>query len=81
MWPRKAVKVDSPRRLLWTGGWDSTYRLLDLLLVQKQHVQPYYVEMPLERYFVLPSYMRLSDFQRLVAVCQPSWQGRCLYIS
>lgn len=29
--------------LLWTGGWDSTYRLLDLVLVQKKVVQPYYI--------------------------------------
>lgn len=31
-----------PARLLWTGGWDSTYRLLDLLLVKQKPVQPYY---------------------------------------
>ena len=29
-------------RLLWTGGSDSTYRLLDLLLVKRRPVQPYY---------------------------------------
>lgn len=29
--------------LLWTGGWDSTFRLLYVLLVQKKTVQPYYV--------------------------------------
>lgn len=29
--------------LLWTGGWDSTYRLLDLVLVQGRQVQPYYI--------------------------------------
>jgi hypothetical protein len=29
--------------LLWTGGWDSTYRLLDLVLVKKKIVQPYYI--------------------------------------
>ena len=30
-------------RLLWTGGWDSTYRLLWLLLVEQHSVQPYYI--------------------------------------
>ncbi len=30
-------------KLLWTGGWDSTFRLLQLLIVQKQKVQPYYI--------------------------------------
>ena len=29
--------------LLWTGGWDSTYRLLELLLVHGGTVQPYYL--------------------------------------
>jgi 7-cyano-7-deazaguanine synthase in queuosine biosynthesis len=29
--------------LLWTGGWDSTFRLLQLLLVERRSVQPYYV--------------------------------------
>ena len=32
--------------LLWTGGWDSTYRLLDLVLVQGRAVQPYYFPDP-----------------------------------
>jgi len=29
--------------LLWTGGWDSTYRLLELLLIEGKRVQPVYV--------------------------------------
>lgn len=29
--------------LLWTGGWDSTFRLLQILLHEKKSVQPYYV--------------------------------------
>jgi hypothetical protein len=29
--------------VLWTSGWDSTYRVLELLLLEKQSVQPYYV--------------------------------------
>lgn len=29
--------------LLWTGGWDSTYRLLVLLLIEKRRVQPIYI--------------------------------------
>jgi len=32
-----------PVRLLWTGGWDSTFRLLHLLLVQQRAVQPVYL--------------------------------------
>lgn len=29
--------------LFWTGGWDSTFRLLQLLVVYKKKVQPYYI--------------------------------------
>jgi hypothetical protein len=29
--------------LLWTGGWDSTFRLIDLALTRKFRVQPYYI--------------------------------------
>lgn len=29
--------------LLWTGGWDSTFRLLWLLLHEQREVQPYYI--------------------------------------
>jgi hypothetical protein len=29
--------------LLWTGGWDSSFRLLQLTIILKKHVQPYYI--------------------------------------
>ncbi|MEM2522667.1 MAG: hypothetical protein QXW82_05910 [Candidatus Bathyarchaeia archaeon] len=29
--------------LLWTGGWDSTFRLLYLIFVEKRSVQPFYI--------------------------------------
>jgi hypothetical protein len=29
--------------LFWTGGWDSTFRLLQLVLAQNRTVQPYYL--------------------------------------
>jgi len=29
--------------LFWTGGWDSTFRLLQLVLIEKKVVQPYYL--------------------------------------
>jgi hypothetical protein len=32
-----------PVNLLWTGGWDSTFRLLQLLLLRGRTVQPCYV--------------------------------------
>lgn len=33
-------------QLLWTGGWDSTFRLLDLVLVRQLSVQPHYIVDP-----------------------------------
>lgn len=46
-----AQKIDqTPRRagqeftrLLWTGGWDSTFRLLQLLLDEERSVEPHYI--------------------------------------
>ena len=32
--------------LLWTGGWDSTFRLLQLLLLHRVAVAPHYLEDP-----------------------------------
>lgn len=32
-----------PVNLLWTGGWDSTFRLAQLILILKKKVQPYYI--------------------------------------
>jgi len=33
----------NPTHLLWTGGWDSTFRLLQLLVDYGKVVQPYYI--------------------------------------
>jgi len=32
--------------VLWTGGWDSTYRVLDLVFNKKRTVQPHYIKDP-----------------------------------
>ncbi|MDH4079252.1 MAG: 7-cyano-7-deazaguanine synthase [Nitrospira sp.] len=32
-----------PIKILWTGGWDSTFQLLQLLFVQKRNVAPIYL--------------------------------------
>ncbi|MBY7144598.1 7-cyano-7-deazaguanine synthase [Virgibacillus sp. NKC19-3] len=31
------------KKVLWTGGWDSTFRVLDLVLNKKVNIQPYYI--------------------------------------
>lgn len=40
---RQDVRPQQRVHLLWTGGWDSTYRLLDLVLRRRVSVQPWYV--------------------------------------
>lgn len=32
-----------PVKILWTGGWDSTFQLLRLLLLEQHRVEPYYL--------------------------------------
>src|SRR5699024_8248940 len=34
--------------LLWTGGWDSTFRLLQLLFIEEKMVKPHYIVRPQE---------------------------------
>lgn len=41
--PHQDKDGNKPVNLLWTGGWDSTFRLLQLLLEKKTMVQPYYI--------------------------------------
>lgn len=40
------IRTPSRVDLLWTGGWDSTFRLLQLLLQHRVEVAPYYLEDP-----------------------------------
>ena len=35
--------TNQPINLLWTGGWDSTFRLLQILLIENKSVKPFYV--------------------------------------
>lgn len=35
--------MNKPVKLLWTGGWDSTFRLCDLLVNKNACVEPYYL--------------------------------------
>lgn len=37
---------DNIVNLLWTGGWDSTFRLLELLEHTGQTIQPHYIVDP-----------------------------------
>jgi len=35
--------TDQPINLLWTGGWDSTFRFLQIVIDYKHPVQPFYI--------------------------------------
>jgi hypothetical protein len=64
----------TPVRLLWTGGWDSTYRLLELLLVKRKPVQPYYFIDTDRRSF--PSEIRaMNAIKRRLDVQYPDLSG------
>jgi len=40
----KKINIEEDQvNLLWTGGWDSTFQLLQLLLIYKSNVVPYYL--------------------------------------
>jgi len=45
----KMLPDEESVNLLWTGGWDSTFQLLQLLLVHLQRVTPFYVIDPERR--------------------------------
>ncbi len=51
--------------LLWTGGWDSTYRLLYLIIVENQHVQPYYLIDP-DRKSTKEEMAAMNDIRKLL---------------
>lgn len=44
--------MEEPRPIFMTGGWDSIFRLLQLLLIDKRAVQPVYILDP-ERWSVI----------------------------
>ena len=39
----KKIQSEDPIHLFWTGGYDSTFRLLQILLQEKKRVQTYYI--------------------------------------
>lgn len=49
--------------MLWTGGWDSTFRLLQLLLEERRQIQPYYMIDP-ERHSTGVELRRMSILKK-----------------
>jgi len=35
---------DNPISIFWTGGWDSTFRVLYQVIIKKETIQPYYIK-------------------------------------
>ncbi len=56
--------------LLWTSGWDSTFRLLDLLIVKKEEVQPYYLLDP-SRHSTYKELQAMNNIRHAVFVQYP----------
>ncbi|WP_200176719.1 7-cyano-7-deazaguanine synthase [Ectothiorhodospira shaposhnikovii] len=40
---KNKIRTDKIKNVLWTGGWDSTFRVLDLVLRLEKRVQPFYL--------------------------------------
>jgi hypothetical protein len=51
--------------LLWTGGWDSTFRLLQLLYIEKREVQPIYI-IELEHRFPVYELMAMNEIRSVL---------------
>lgn len=51
--------------VLWTGGWDSTFRILHIIIVNKSHVQPYYIVDPF-RWSLVHELKAMSKIKKLL---------------
>ncbi len=71
------VSASPATRLLWTGGWDSTFRLLQLLLVEGREVQPFYVLDHLQYRPAVPAEQRaMRNIRELLAKRSPEAASR-----
>ncbi|CAN5237289.1 hypothetical protein BH20GEM2_BH20GEM2_11140 [soil metagenome] len=61
--------------LLWTGGWDSTYRLLSLVLVEGARVQPHYIA-DTSRRSTLLELRTMHHIRQAVAAVSPEGAAR-----
>lgn len=53
------------KKVLWTGGWDSTFRVLYLVLVEKCQVQTYYIIDPF-RWSLVHEFKAMSNIKRVL---------------
>jgi hypothetical protein len=58
------------KKVLWTGGWDSTFRVLSLVLIEKCPVQTYYIIDPF-RWSLVHEFKAMSNVKRLLTQRYP----------
>ena len=77
--PMQASTRPPAANLFWTGGWDSTFRLLQLLLIERRSVQPYYViDRPKRRPAVPAERGAMDEIRRQVGARYPEASARLL---
>jgi hypothetical protein len=69
-----AFSADSVVRTLWTGGWDSTFRVCQLVLQHRVPVQPYYVIEP-ERRSAANEIRAMSEIRKALIALDPAVDG------
>ncbi len=73
----QSVTDSRPAQLFWTGGWDSTFRLLHLLFVEQRAVQPYYVIDRLKYRPAVPAEQQaMSNIRALLHAREPAAAAR-----
>jgi hypothetical protein len=72
-----ALQTDQAVNLLWTGGWDSTFRMLQLVLIDKREVQPYYI-IHLERPSAIIEIRTMRDIKKKLFAAHPEARGYLL---
>ncbi len=54
-------------KLLWTGGWDSTFRLLCIVFLERRRVQPYFIKFGIRSFqFEIDAMDRIRDMIRSI---------------
>ena len=66
-----------PVNLFWTGGWDSTFRMLQLVVEQGRCVQPYYIIDP-QRLSLRHEIKAMSDIEQEIYRQYPNTRGLIL---
>lgn len=71
--------MNNINHVLWTGGWDSTFRLLQLVVIKKNTVQPYYIVDPY-RWSLIQELKAMSMIKKLLRQRYPETSNLLLPI-